>query len=95
MSLFHPLADTLSDLSADWSRPGRHAGPLVTGDTTSVATVARTKDELRAWRLGGGAGMDSAENVAELSRGPGRCMLAVPRRNGKEIEPEAPTRPCG
>src|SRR5208337_3287155 len=54
-----------------------------------VATVARIKDDLRAWRLGrclfvGDAGMYSAANLAELSRGLGRYVLAVPMRRVAE-----------
>ena len=56
---------------------------VLPGDTADVATVARIKDDLRAWRLGrclfvGDAGMYSADNLAELSRGLGRYILAVP-----------------
>jgi transposase len=47
---------------------------VLPGDTADVTTVARIKDDLRAWRLGrclfvGDAGMYSAGNLAELSRG--------------------------
>ena len=50
---------------------------VLPGDTADVATVARIKDDLRAWRLGrclfvGDAGMYSADNLAGLSRGLGR-----------------------
>src|SRR5208282_6692387 len=46
---------------------------VLPGDTADVTTVARIKDDLRAWRLGrcvfvGDAGMYSAENMAALSR---------------------------
>jgi hypothetical protein len=52
--------------------------------------VARIKDDLRAWRLGhcvfvGDGGMYSAVNMAALSRGLGRYVLAVPLRRVKEI----------
>jgi hypothetical protein len=53
---------------------------VLPGDTADVATVARIKDDLRAWRLGrclfvGDAGMYSADNLAALSRGLGRYIL--------------------
>jgi hypothetical protein len=71
---------------------------VLPGDTADVSTVARIKDDLRAWRLGrcvfvGDAGMYSAENLAALWRGLGRYILAVPMRKVKEIETEVLTRP--
>jgi hypothetical protein len=71
---------------------------VLPGDTADVTTVARIKDDLRAWRLGrcvfvGDAGMYSAENLTALSRGLGRYILAVPMRKVKEIEAEVLTRP--
>ena len=71
---------------------------VLPGDTADVATVARIKDDLRAWRLGrcvfvGDAGMYSAENLAALSRGLGRYILAVPMRKVKDVETEVLTRP--
>src|SRR5450755_3415808 len=71
---------------------------VLPGDTADVATVARIKDDLRAWQLGrcvfvGDAGMYSAENLAALARGLGRYILAVPMRKIKEIEVEVLTRP--
>jgi Transposase DDE domain len=71
---------------------------ILPGDTADVTTVARIKDDLRAWQLGrcvfvGDAGMYSAENLAALSRGLGRYILAVPMRKIKEIETEVLTRP--
>jgi hypothetical protein len=71
---------------------------VLPGDTADVSTVARIKDDLRAWQLGrcvfvGDAGMYSAENLAALSRGLGRYILAVPMRRIKEIEVEVLTRP--
>jgi hypothetical protein len=64
---------------------------VLPGDTADVTIVARIKDDLRAWRLGrclfvGDAGMYSAENLAALSRGLGRYILAVPMRKVKDIE---------
>jgi hypothetical protein len=71
---------------------------VLPGDTADVSTVARIKDDLRAWQLGrcvfvGDAGMYSAENLAALSRGLGRYILAVPMRKVKEIETEVLSRP--
>src|SRR6187200_3784556 len=71
---------------------------VLPGDTADVTTVARIKDDLRAWRLGrclfvGDAGMYSADNLAELSRGLGRYILAVPMRRVRDIEAEVLTRP--
>ena len=71
---------------------------VLPGDTADVATVARIKEDLRAWRLGrclfvGDAGMYSADNLAALSRGLGRYILAVPMRKLKDIELEVLTRP--
>ena len=71
---------------------------VLPGNTADVTTVARIKDDLRAWQLGrcvfvGDAGMYSAENLAALSRGLGRYILAVPMRKIKEIEVEVLTRP--
>jgi hypothetical protein len=68
------------------------------GDTADVTTVARIKDDLRAWRLDrcmfvGDAGMYSADNLAALSRGLGRYILAVPMRKVKDIETEVLSRP--
>lgn len=71
---------------------------VLPGDTADVSTVTRIKEDLRAWRLGrcvfvGDAGMYSAENLAALSRGLGRYILAVPMRKVKDIEVEVLTRP--
>ncbi len=71
---------------------------VLPGDTADVSTVARIKEDLRAWRLGrcvfvGGAGMYSADNLAALSRGLGRYILAVPMRRVRDIEAEVLTRP--
>src|SRR4051794_17469892 len=71
---------------------------VLPGDTADVATVARIKDDLRAWRLGrcvfvGDAGMYSAENLAALARGLGRYILAVPMRTVKDLATEVLTRP--
>jgi len=71
---------------------------VLPGDTADVATVARIKEDLRAWRLGrcvfvGDAGMYSAANLLALSRGLGRYILATPLRKLSEIETEVLTRP--
>ena len=73
---------------------------VLPGDTADVSTVARIKDDLRAWQLGrcvfvGDAGMYSADNLATLARGLGRYILAVPMRKVKEIESRGadPSRP--
>jgi hypothetical protein len=71
---------------------------VLPGNTADVTTVARIKQDLHAWRLGrclfvGDAGMYSAKNLAELSRGLGRYVLAVPMRRVQEVELEVLTRP--
>jgi Transposase DDE domain len=71
---------------------------VLPGNTADVATVARIKQDLHAWRLGrclfvGDAGMYSADNLVELSRGLGRYVLAVPMRRIKDVETEVLTRP--
>ena len=71
---------------------------VLPGDTADVATVARIKDDLRAWRLGrcvlvGDAGLYSAANLGELARGLGRYILAVPMRRLKEVEAGVLARP--
>jgi DDE family transposase len=71
---------------------------VLPGNTADVTTVARIKDDLRAWRLGrcvfvGDAGMYSVENLTALSRGLGRYILAVPMRKVKDVETEVLTRP--
>jgi hypothetical protein len=71
---------------------------VLPGDTADVTTVARIKDDLRAWRLGrcvfvGDAGMYSAENLAALSRGLGRYILAVPMRKVRDVETDVLNRP--
>jgi transposase len=71
---------------------------VLPGDTADVATVARIKEDLRAWRLGrcvlvGDAGLYSADNLGELARGLGRYILAVPMRRLKEVETEVLARP--
>jgi len=71
---------------------------VLPGNTADVATVSRIKQDLHAWRLGrclfvGDAGMYSADNLAELSRGLGRYVLAVPMRRVQDIDTAVLTRP--
>ena len=71
---------------------------VLPGNTADVATVARIKEDLCAWRLGrclfvGDAGLYSAENLVELSRGLGRYVLAMPMRRVRDVEAEVLTRP--
>jgi len=77
---------------------GAAGGIARRGNTADVATVARIKQDLHAWRLGrclfvGDGGMYSADNLVELSRGLGRYVLAVPMRRVKDVESEVLTRP--
>ena len=70
---------------------------VLPGNTADVATVGRIKQDLHAWRLGrclfvGDAGMYSAANLVELSRGLGRYVLAVPMRRVQDVEAEVLTR---
>ena len=62
---------------------------MFSGNTPDVTTIARIKDDLRGMRLGRtlfavDAWMDSAANLQELSKGPGRYILAAPIRSVKE-----------
>ena len=71
---------------------------VLPGDTADVATVARIKDDLRAWRLGrcvfvGDAGMYSADNLEALARGLGRYIVAVPMRKVKDVHADVLKRP--
>jgi hypothetical protein len=71
---------------------------VLPGNTADVATGARIKQDLHAWRLGrclfvGDAGMYSAKNLVELSRCLGRYVLAVPMRRVQDVEAEVLTRP--
>jgi transposase len=77
---------------------GAAGGIARRGNTADVATVARIKQDLHAWQLGrclfvGDAGMYSANNLVELSRGLGRYVLAVPMRRVQDVEAEVLTRP--
>ena len=71
---------------------------VLPGNTADVATVARIKQDLHAWQLGrclfvGDAGMYSAQNLVDLSRGLGRYVLAVPMRRVQDVEVEVLSRP--
>jgi len=68
------------------------------GNTPDVTTVGRIKDDLRGMKLGralfvGDAGMYSAANLAELSKGAGRYILATPIQRVKEIKDEVLSHP--
>jgi hypothetical protein len=71
---------------------------VLPGDTADVTTVARIKEDLRQMRLGralfvGDAGLYARANLAELSRGAGRYILATPIGRVKEIKDEVLSRP--
>jgi hypothetical protein len=71
---------------------------VLPGDTADVATVERIKEDLRQMRLGralfvGDAGLYAKANLAELSRGAGRYILATPIGRVKEIKDEVLSRP--
>ena len=68
------------------------------GNTPDVTTIGKIKDDLRGMRLGrtlfvGDAGMYSAANLKELSKGAGRYILATPIRSVKEIKDEVLSHP--
>jgi hypothetical protein len=71
---------------------------VLPGDTADVTTVQRIKDDLRQMRLGralfvGDAGLYARANLAELSKGAGRYILATPIGRVKEIKDEVLSRP--
>jgi Transposase DDE domain len=71
---------------------------VLPGDTADVTTVARIKEDLRQMRLGralfvGDAGLYAQVNLAELSRGAGRYILATPIGRVKEVRDEVLSRP--
>ena len=71
---------------------------VLPGDTADVTTVQRIKEDLRQMRLGralfvGDAGLYAKANLAELSRGAGRYILATPIGRVKEIRDEVLSRP--
>jgi transposase len=83
--------------TADVSTVARIKDDLRAGNRFAVASLRGIGPKAR-WRLGrclfvGDAGMYSADNLAALSRGLGRYILAVPMRKVKEIETEVLTRP--
>jgi transposase len=68
------------------------------GNTSDVTTVTKIKDDLRGMKLGrtlfvGDAGMYSAANLKELSKGAGRYILATPIGKIKEIKDEVLSHP--
>jgi hypothetical protein len=68
------------------------------GNTTDVTTVEKIKEDLRGWRLNrcifvADAGMVSEENLAQLRRGGGRYIVAMPWRKGTEVVEEVLSRP--
>ena len=71
---------------------------VLPGDTADVTTVERIKEDLRRMRLGralfvGDAGLYARANLAELSRGAGRYILATPIGRVKEVRDEVLRRP--
>jgi hypothetical protein len=71
---------------------------VLPGDTADVTAVARIKEDLRQMRLGralfvGDAGLYARANLAELSQGAGRYILATPIGRVKEIRDEVLSRP--
>ncbi len=71
---------------------------VLPGDTADVTAVARIKEDLRQMRLGralfvGDAGLYAKANLAELSKGAGRYILATPIGRVKEIRDEVLSRP--
>lgn len=71
---------------------------VLPGNTADVTTVERIKEELRQMRLGralfvGDAGLYARANLAELSRGAGRYILATPIGRVKEIKDDVLRRP--
>ncbi len=68
------------------------------GNTPDVTTVTKIKDDLRGMRLGrtlfvGDAGMHSAANIKELSKGAGRYILATPINRVSEVRDEVLSHP--
>jgi hypothetical protein len=71
---------------------------VLPGDTADVTAVARIKEDLRQMRLGralfvGDAGLYARANLAELSKGAGRYILATPIGRVKEVKDEVLSRP--
>jgi transposase len=68
------------------------------GNTPDATTVERIKDDLRGWKLGralfvADAGMHCEANRAELARGMGKYVLAVPMSAIAEVKTEVLSRP--
>jgi transposase len=83
--------------TADVTTVARIKDDLRAGNRFAVASLRGIGPKAR-WRLGrcvfvGDAGMYSADNLAALSRGLGRYILAVPMRKVKAIETEVLSRP--
>ena len=71
---------------------------VLPGNTPDVTTVQQIKEDLRQMRLGralfvGDAGLYARANLAELSKGAGRYILATPIGRVKEIKDEVLSRP--
>jgi hypothetical protein len=71
---------------------------VLPGNTPDVTTVQQIKEDLRQMRLGralfvGDAGLYAKANLAELSKGAGRYILATPIGRVKEIKDEVLSRP--
>jgi hypothetical protein len=71
---------------------------VLPGDTADVTAVERIREDLRQLRLGralfvGDAGVYARANLAALSRGAGRYILATPIGRVKEIKDEVLKRP--
>jgi hypothetical protein len=71
---------------------------VLPGNTPDVTTVQRIKEDLRQMRLGrtlfvGDAGLYAKANLAELSKGAGRYILATPIGRVKEVRDEVLSRP--
>jgi transposase len=68
------------------------------GNTTDVTTIERIRTDLRGWKLSrvlmvADAGMNSAENRAELARACGRYLLACRINSVAEVSEEVLARP--
>ena len=71
---------------------------VLPGNTADVTTVEQIKEDLRQMRLGralfvGDAGLYAKANLAELSRGASRYILATPIGRVKEIKDDVLRRP--
>lgn len=71
---------------------------VLPGNTADVATITQIRSDLRGWKLSrvvlvADAGMDSADNRAELARACGRYVLAVRAGRLSEVQGEVLSRP--